>query len=494
MACGSGMRGDQRFAVTCSATVKATEASSVRRGEEPSRGPSQRSSRGTDRVGLGRLGSGRFGRRRRPSTSSPLLVGVAVVALAVFTWRIGRPAFWLDEVATVQDASQPVPELLDFVRQRDSGLGPYYLAMHVWLWLGEAEWWARLPSALAMVVASVAVADLARRHAGRSAGLLAGLLLVLCPTATRYAQEARPYAFAIAFAVLAVWALDHLDGRRRWWVLYSGMVALLGLSHLVGLMTLVAHPLFVLVSRDRRLGRWLVAAAVGVLPSAVVAGLAFRSRSTVSWIPEPNLERVRLAFAEIVGGWEYLTLLGVLAAVAVVRSRDRWVVPLVVWFVVPPLLLAVLGLVTPLFVARYLVVCMPAPVLLASTAVRARWQVVVPVVVAALVAWPQQLQLRLPYGHGPDYRAAARVIAADCTTGVAVRHGLAGLRTMPYYVERAGCELPWLSGPVPEHVVRLWVIQSDWDRSDPAPGPGATDFDMVEEVTVPGLRLTLWRR
>ncbi|WP_115850300.1 glycosyltransferase family 39 protein [Thermasporomyces composti] len=459
---------------------------------------------GASLVGQAHLGSVRSGSprwRRLLSTASPppLLVGVAAVALAAFTWRIGRPAFWLDEVATVQDASKPLPELLAFLRQRDAGLGPYYLAMHVWLRFGEAEWWARLPSALAMVVAVVAATDVARRHAGQWAGLLAGFLLVLSPAATRYAHEARPYAFAIAFAVLAVWVLDHLDGRRRWWAVYSGTVALLGLSHVVGLVTLVAHPLFVWASGDRRFGRWLVAAGVGVLPPAVVGWFAFQARSTVAWIPKPDLERVRLAFAEIVGGWEYLTLLGALAVVAVVRTRDRWTAGLVVWFAVPPLLLALVGLVTPLFLARYLVVCTPALVLLAATAVRAPWQVAAGVVAAAVVAatviaWPEHQRLRLPYGHGPDYRAAARAIAADCTGGVAGRHSLAAVRTMPYYVEREGCELPWLSGAVPAHVDRIWVVQWDWDRSEPTPGPGATVFRMVDDVTVPGLRLTLWRR
>ncbi|HEY6738765.1 MAG TPA: hypothetical protein VI076_07925, partial [Actinopolymorphaceae bacterium] len=209
----------------------------------------------------------------------------------------------------------------------------------------------------------------------------------------------------------------------------------------------------------------------------------------------PDLGRVLTAYVEIVGGPGYLLLLVVpaLIALAWVR-RDGGLKPFVVWFVAPVLLLAVVGFLTPLFSARYLLVCAPALVLLAASAVTTRSQILVAGVLALVVAWPQQLAMRAPTGHGPDYRAGARVIAEDCPPGAAARSGIATIRALPHYVARAGCRLRWISGPVPADVDRLWIALPEWGTAPPDPGPGGEGFTQVRETTTPGLRLSLWAR
>src|SRR5207248_10549481 len=68
-----------------------------------------------------------------------------------------------------------------------------------------------------------------------------GLAFALVPTTSRYAQEARPYAFTILFAILATLVLTWLLDRpgRLSGAAYAGSVALLGAAHLVAVLLLV---------------------------------------------------------------------------------------------------------------------------------------------------------------------------------------------------------------------------------------------------------------
>src|SRR6266545_4890425 len=110
----------------------------------------------------------------------------AVLVLVLSGYQLTRPALWADELAT-----------WGAVRL---GWGPAL----------------RLPSVLAMAAAAGLLSILGARVAGRPAGLLAGLAFAVVPTTSRYAQEARPYAFAILFAVLASLALVWLLDRPGW--------------------------------------------------------------------------------------------------------------------------------------------------------------------------------------------------------------------------------------------------------------------------------------
>ncbi|WP_020573256.1 glycosyltransferase family 39 protein [Actinopolymorpha alba] len=432
----------------------------------------------------------------RSSAAGSVLVPV-VVALAFFLWRLGRPALWLDEAATVQESGRSLGSLLAFLSERDAGLGAYYLGMHVWTRVGDSEWWLRLPSALAMAAAVGLVADLARRWWGSASALGAGLILALSPMASRYAQEARPYAFAVAFAVLSTWLLWRaVTERRRWWIGYSAALAALGLTHLVALLVLLAHPAFLMAawrrSGDvRTLQRWLLAGLAGLGLPVVLAVMVFAQRGTVSWIPTPELSDVGDAYVAMAGSVAYLAVLALLAAFG--ARLDSLTAALATWCVLPPAILAAVGLLTPAFLPRYLVVCGPALVLLAAGALResARWRVLFVAAVALAVAWTPLVRMRAVDGHGGDIRSVANVIAADCRAGDAVQSNLSTVQTLPYYLRRSECDPSWVSGGLPPQVRRVWVVVPNWQRGRPS---GVTGLAEVRTVAVPGLRVSLWRR
>lgn len=482
----------------------------------------------------------------RPATSPDLTAfAVAVLpalgALAFYLVRIGTPALWLDEAATAGESGRSLSGLLGFLAERDAGLGAYYLFMHGWTWFGDGEAWLRLPSAVAMAAAVGLLADLGRRWWGSGAGVAAGLLPAVSPMASRYAQEARPYAFAVLAAVAAAWCLwraaesgsrtsgaarsvrsvSSARSARRRWVAYAVAVAALGVVHVVALLVLAAHPLLVRAASGRtRRAPWrayLLATCAGLVPPTLVAVAAFGQRATVTWIPPTSWPALLDGFVALAGSGAYLLLLGALAAAGVLRAmrgparadRGRLLVASACWLVVPPLALAGLGLITPVFLPRYLLVCAPALALLASSAFAAPdgprttaplsrnatattgAGVTGAVALAVVVAWPSLVQVRDVTGHGPDIRSAAGVVAAGCRPGDGVQRTVSTVQTLPYYLRHARCVPRWLDGRLPDDVRRVWVVQPDWQRGDPA---GVTGLRHLRTETVPGLRVSLWSR
>ncbi|WP_196468783.1 hypothetical protein [Planomonospora sp. ID91781] len=104
--------------------------------------------------------------------------------------------------------------LWELAQHIDGHFLPYYAFMHLWLEFGQAEWWMRLPSALATGAAAVLVADLGRRLHSLPAGL---------PAAAVYVDR---YLFATvpAYALLAGLALASLP-RAAALLAPAGLVA-----------------------------------------------------------------------------------------------------------------------------------------------------------------------------------------------------------------------------------------------------------------------------
>jgi 4-amino-4-deoxy-L-arabinose transferase-like glycosyltransferase len=67
----------------------------------------------------------------------------------------------------------------------------------------------------------------------RRTGRLAAVIATIAPLLVWYSQEARPYAFFMLFATLAVWAQARImhDGRARYWVAYGALTLALLYTH-----------------------------------------------------------------------------------------------------------------------------------------------------------------------------------------------------------------------------------------------------------------------
>ncbi|WBB79388.1 glycosyltransferase family 39 protein [Micromonospora sp. WMMD882] len=356
----------------------------------------------------------------------------ALLALVVGAAGVGHAQPWRDELATWSAAGRPLPDLARLVGAVDASAGPYYLLAHGWTAVfGDSVTALRAPSVLAMAGAAGLTAVLGGRLFGRRAGLLGGLLFAALPGTSRYGQEARPYALVTLFAVAATLALVSALRRpdRAHWAAYAITVTALGLAHLVAVTLLAAHALMVLGGPDRgRWRRWLLALT---LPAVALTPLALLARGQrarqLSWVDPARLGELpglpgSLAGSAAVGG-----LLVGLALVGAARpARRRWGLLMLAAAGLPAALLFAAGVVTAVWVPRYLVfttpfLCLPAGALLTSVRLPAALAVLG---VTALLGLPAQLDLRRthdwPRSAPVDYRGAARIVAAGQRPGDAI--------------------------------------------------------------------------
>jgi mannosyltransferase len=226
----------------------------------------------------------------------------ALLMLAVGCYQLTVPDLWRDELSSWSFASRPVPELMAVVRRSDASQLAYYLLLHYWMAaFGYSVLAMRMLSVLAMTAAAACVTLAARKLAGSGAaagraGLLAGLAFVLIPSVSRFAQEARFYAFEVFAAMLATWlllrALERSSVNR--WAVYGCSVVLLGYADLVALSVLAGHAVAVGLRwrQERRLYvlAFVPAAVAGCLACLPLARVGLgQANSQVGWVPRPSL-------------------------------------------------------------------------------------------------------------------------------------------------------------------------------------------------------------
>jgi mannosyltransferase len=363
---------------------------------------------------------------------------------------------------------------------------PYHLLMRAWVTLfGTSDLALRMPSVLAMTAAAALLGALAARTLTPAAGTLAGVIFALVPTATRYAQEAGPYALTTLAAVLATWrllaAVDRPDRRRL--AGYAAAVALLGLCHVPALLLLVGHGWLVVAFRRPVTGRWLAAAVVGALPAGTLLWLTLRAGGRITPPARPGPAALAATPAELFGVAALAALLVALALFSLPLRRPAAV--FTAWAVLPPLVLVLAARATPVWSAPWLLCTLPAWAALAAAAlsrVRARWWAAV-LAVIALVGAPAQAVAREPAGHGPDSRRLAATVAERLRPGDALVYGpdQAARDALAHYLpaDRRPVDVP-ATGCVDttgclRGVRRVWVVRSgEWDDPVPATG-GATE-------------------
>ncbi|MEU5879405.1 glycosyltransferase family 39 protein [Spirillospora sp. NPDC047279] len=361
---------------------------------------------------------------RRPRRDLAV-VGVvpALTALLLGAWATGRPSYWTDELVTVDVARRSVAQIWQLLGNVDAVHGLYYLLMHPLVGLaGTAPGVVRLPSVLATAVAAGALGCLGRYLAGNAAGLLAGTAYALTPVASQYALEARSYALVAATAVLATFALAAAlrTGRAVWFAAYGVLLALTGALHLFAVLLVTAHAVTVLLSvllrhlSLRQALAWLAAVTAALLALAPLALVAAGERGAVEWIRPPDAGHLWASVVGVTGSVAATLLTAVLCAAGVVAHRLRSLVLVAVpWAVVPPLALLALSRAEPLFVARYVLFCVPAVALLVAAGLTARPRALTAMAGAALLlaTLAAQPALRRPDSKWHDFTP---VVAALC--------------------------------------------------------------------------------
>lgn len=383
----------------------------------------------------------------RPWPVRPRTVAVLATLLAgaLSLFHLGHKSFWLDEGYSVGHARMPWDAFWTVLTEREPNGALHALILFPWIRVADAEWWLRLPSALAFTAAVPALYLLAKRLFGERVGATAALLLAANGFALQFAQEVRAYSLVMFVGTLSTMLFVAFvqDGRKGQWWAWVGVSILLPWAHLFGWLVLGAQAAAALL-RGGALGRptkRLVAgfALIGALGGVVLVLIATgESSGQAEGIPGFTVVRFVGVYARVAGNAGVPLLaafLGLGAYVAWVYGRAllplrpyrpteaQWgVLLLACWLVLPPIAIAVLSPAMPLFGARYFIILVPAAVTVLALGIHtvpAVWPrrvaavVVGGLVVAGAVGW----YVRAP---ADDVRAAAGEVAADARPGDAV--------------------------------------------------------------------------
>ena len=357
------------------------------------------------------------------------------LALFFNLYRIGGPGLWFDEVLSVARAWQPLPVLFRIISTTQPNMALYYVVLHFWLSVtGHAgipatEAVVRFPSAVFSAAGSLLLYFLARRFFGARIAFLAALLYVLNTLQLTYAQETRSYALQLLLVISSWYALcvllsGGLAGSRTsaWWLIfvlsstlaiYAQLFSGLVLAAQIGAVVLLCVVPTAWRAHARRQLRSLIVSCAWIGVMIVPLLCASRVGSKTGWLPIPapaDLAHLLL----IVSSQSRLFLLlaapllvlgpGVPLLVALPRTRrsllrlnllprteileKEWMQRHTQWL--PLALLLCCWLLCPvaisylvsqkamhLFAARYLVVIVPAFVLLSALGLSAlRWRAV----------------------------------------------------------------------------------------------------------------------
>jgi mannosyltransferase len=392
----------------------------------------------------------------RPRLSLPVFCGLA--AFAVFFIGVSGPSFWIDEGHTWGYAHQSLGAILTTTLGSTNAVeAAYYVFLHLWMSVArDSELALRLPSVLAMAIAVWAVTKTALETAGRRAAMAAGFVMIVLPGVTRYAEEARPYAFMVAAVAISTLLLSRALARsdRRWWAGYGVAVAAVGYFHLVSLLVVAGQLIAVLVIDATKWRRFMTAVMLAGAATLPVVVLGAGQHGQISWIPPETLETLWTGPTELTGSIALTASLGLLV---LALGGDRRLLALgVPTALATPVLLWMAGNFGPIYLGRYLMGAAPGIALAvagALTALRPGRALMAAAVIAGLVI-PQQIALRSAAAHGQDYRAAAQYVVSDCSARIIYDYQSSD--AMHYYLRDQPCSPSETAAS--DH---LWVVQCD---------------------------------
>ena len=385
--------------------------------------------------------------------------------------HLGAKSVWLDESISVGQATKQGVWVT--LTGRGDNMGLHSFLLHFWIKaFGESEIAIRSLSVFFAALCVPAVYLTGRRLFDRRAGLVAAVLLAPNAFFLQWAQQARGYTLLILLVTLSSYfflgELEHPSRANRLAYVVSSAAALD--AHYFAAFVVLAQLLTVLALRRRAAftKSWLgVAAAIAVLglPEAIHA--LDTGAAQLSWIASPNGASLRKALLDLGGGgWPALAVVSAgcgFALLRAVRIRDRWrECFLAAWLAVPVVLSFAASFIQPMFLSRYLLVSLPALVLLAA---RGLTKLPSPALLAALVAAACASGLQVSDWYGApareDWRAATRYVLASTHPGDAVLYYPTYAQTPFGYYERmdgARAGGPAATHPQPDTNPRVWLV------------------------------------
>jgi len=303
-----------------------------------------------------------------------LLAAIIAGAVVIRFMHIGLESLWLDEGASVGIARLAWGEFFRVLWHREGNMALYYLLLRGWMVFGSGDAWVRGLSAVFSIATVPFIYLLGKDVRSERAGLIAALLFAASPFAIAYAQEARGYSLVTLLLTIATWALVRAARTQeaRWWMLWTIAMGASVYVHLFVVFVLLAHIIYLYRSRVsvEEIRKRLAIIALIWLP--MIAFVTIRKAGQLHWVPKLTAKGVIDALSELSGGGDLALMIGVLVILAAVlmwrKGQSEDVVLVWLWLVIPIGLIVVISIFRPLLVPRFLILELPALMLVAAFA------------------------------------------------------------------------------------------------------------------------------
>jgi uncharacterized membrane protein len=409
-----------------------------------------------------------------------LLLLFLIIAIAAYLrlHMLGVRSLWATECFSVLVARQPWPTFLRTMWWGEGNMALYYTLLRGWQVLGDSEVWLQSLSVLFGVLTILVLYALGSRFLSQKVGLISAALLAVHGFHIEHSEQLRSYSLLTLLVVLSTYlflALLDSPQKKYLWMFYVLFSALAIYAQVFAVFVLAAQWFALKRGRIKQLGSFNVLftfIAILVLVTPLLAVMTLRDHGQLDWVPGLSFQGILNVIWGIVGadvlGLQYprgkvllavlylacwiLALWGILrkdkdlASVNQPNARTA-VAVLACSLFFPILAMAAISLVKPILYPRYVLMCVPAAVMLASQGIVTieRWfwtsgklisyAILVAMIAMSLVGVRQfDVSLQNP---GLDWRRVTKYILEHGEAGdAAFFYSLSGEWAWEYYSAR----------------------------------------------------------
>jgi mannosyltransferase len=306
--------------------------------------------------------------------------------------------FWFDECFSVEVARIDWANFLHLMWWREANMSLFYVLLREWLHFGQSPFFIR---SLSVVISAATIPVLywvAKLLYDGKVGIIAAALLACNAYSVRYAQEARSYALFMFLATLSsgfliAWLRGTGNLRsqfgtpnqnlRRWGYVVTSVLAVY--AHFYALLLIAVHWIVLVRMSPLPDGEPLAALfrrtlkTIGIAVLPLLIFVAKTGAGPIRWIHRPSLHDLADFFKNLTGGtnWALPVILALACLAAVIpvgkeswfrhKSWEVWRGQfLLLWLLFPVSLTILLSFARPVFLARYMIFCLPALLTLAA--------------------------------------------------------------------------------------------------------------------------------
>jgi len=342
-----------------------------------------------------------------------IVAALMMLASGLGLLRLGEPEVTLDESVSMRYVHESWAGLWHTVTGWDKNMSVYYAALKLWTGIfGNSVFAVRSLSVVAAVACVPVVYAIGARLFGVLAGLLAAFLLSMNAFFVHYAQEARSYSLVMLLTALSTcFFLGELEQPRRWnraAYIASSVLAFYAQFFAVWVLFVQVGTLVATRRRAAFTRSWLGCYAAMAALAAPMAYEVVTSHTwgTISWIAKPGWDAIPATYAQLAGG-SFLQL-GIVIALGLFALRraaysERLAFGLAftaAWAFLPLLAAFALSRSGPAFIAKYLIISLPAMMLLAAGAISCLRRPSLAIAASFLLVALSIPKLLTYYGHG----------------------------------------------------------------------------------------------